>query len=91
MRVIGLPGETIDFSGEVILVDGVAPPMPAALSGLKLRSLPSIDESMRPTVSSVVLGPDSYFVVGDEPEHAYDSRFWGALERGQILGKMVRP
>ena len=36
---------------------------------------------------SVTLGRDEYFVLGDNPSSAYDSRYWGGLPRKNILGK----
>jgi signal peptidase I len=32
---------------------------------------------------------DSYYVLGDNVEGAYDSRYWGALPRKNILGKVL--
>jgi signal peptidase I len=35
----------------------------------------------------LVLGPDQYFVMGDNRNDSNDSRFWGTVERKRIIGK----
>jgi signal peptidase I len=35
----------------------------------------------------VVVPPDSYFAMGDNRDSSLDSRYWGFVPRGNIIGK----
>ena len=91
MRVVALPGETISFSDGHILIDGtpaVPPPQVAAIHFKDLGSKP-FSSSAGPIIHPYTVPKDCYYVVGDNPLAAYDSRMWGALPRGNILGRVL--
>jgi signal peptidase I len=73
-RIIGLPGETIEISNGQVQVDGVPLEEPYVL----YESHYSVHYE---------LGPDDYFVLGDNRPNSDDSHNWGTLERDQIVGK----
>ncbi len=83
-RVIGLPGDTVDVSnGKVMITEN------GKTETLNENSyLPGITTS-----GSVhtTLGPNDYFVMGDNRPFSYDSRSWGILPKDDIIGKaMIR-
>jgi len=45
-------------------------------------------ESTTPA-KSITLGDDEYFVMGDNSERSFDSRYFGPIKRSSILGKVV--
>lgn len=82
-RIIGLPGDRVVISGGKITVFNNAHP-----GGLTL------DEKYLGTRFTsgnvdVTLDPSQYFVLGDNRNFSFDSRSWGDVQRGEIVG-MVR-
>lgn len=75
-RVIGLPGEEIVVSGTSVYVGG------RYLS----ESYVAQGESAS-TWGPFVLGPDEYLMLGDNRTNSNDSRFFGPVLRGAIIGK----
>ncbi|GAC1567953.1 MAG: signal peptidase I [Ktedonobacteraceae bacterium] len=76
-RVIGIPGDTIRTSSDTVTVDGQAINEPYI-------SLPFNFEN-----NTWKLGPDQFFVMGDNRDNSLDSRSWGPLDRSYIIGKAV--
>ncbi len=76
-RVIGLPGETVTLREGGLLVDGLP------------VSEPYLEQSARSGQSfgPLLVGPDSYFLMGDNRGRSADSREWGAAPRGLIKGR----
>ena len=82
-RIVGLPGELIEFKGGKILIDG---------RELPENYLPPETETwpMKASLRSHKIPPRHYFVLGDNRANSTDSRMYGSLERGSFYG-LVRP
>jgi len=80
-RVIGLPGETVQIIEEVVYIDGVALEGEAGMAHVTLAGLAS---------KPIVLGPNEYFVLGDNRDSSEDSRFSniGNVKGEEILGRV---
>jgi signal peptidase I len=78
-RVIGLPGDTVEIRHGVVWVSG------APLAEPYLAAPPNRLENFAP----VKVPPASYFVLGDNRENSYDSRYWGFVPRSAIIGTPV--
>jgi signal peptidase I len=77
-RVVGLPGETVEFSGGILLVNGK--PLPE----------PYLTEAECDWVAPPhALGSQDYYVVGDNRTMPYELHEKGAANRNRILGKAM--
>jgi len=83
-RVIGLPGETVVLSGQKVTVLNAAHPQGFTLSEpyLDPANLAGSNEL------TMKLGPDEFFVLGDNRRVSADSRIWGSLPRKDIVGRV---
>jgi signal peptidase I len=79
-RIIGLPGESIDIQGNVVII--------TAQDGTKTTlDEPYIKSMALNTSLTEVLGDREYFVMGDNRDASSDSRMWGVLNKDKIVGR----
>ncbi|WP_060687054.1 signal peptidase I [Ardenticatena maritima] len=74
-RVIGLPGETVEVRQGQVYINGQP-----------------LEEPWKPnpgsyTKTPITLGPDEYYVLGDNRNNSSDSHLWGPIHRNRIIGK----
>ena len=83
-RVIGLPGETVTISGSKVTILNAQNP-----DGFTLEE-PYIDPKNATDGESLErkLGPNEYFVLGDNRRVSSDSRIWGNLPGADISGRV---
>ncbi len=78
-RIIGLPGDTVEIRGGKVIVNG------------KILTEPEISGPTETTDVrglKTVVGPDSYFVLGDNRSHSRDSREIGTIPKVNISGRV---
>jgi signal peptidase I len=83
-RVIGLPGERISSLGDTIYINdrAVAEPWLAAMNATSTCPQPSFD------VPNTKIPSGQYFVMGDCRGNSSDSRVWGTVPVGNIIGRV---
>lgn len=80
-RVIGLPNETVSINRGVVTVTT------AEGEKLSLDEPYAVNEDATYT-KNVSLLPNEYFVMGDNRPNSSDSRVWGPLPAGDIIGRV---
>lgn len=74
-RVIGLPGDTVESNDGHIVINGQA-----------LKE-PYLHDVFTGPVEKTTIGPDHYWVMGDNRTNSRDSRFFGAIPKSLIIGR----
>ena len=82
-RVVGLPGETIEYKGGKLYVNGEE----TAEEFLNKEYVESYGDSFMADVAPITLGEDEYFCLGDNRPHSSDSRYYGPFKKSQIVAK----
>lgn len=83
-RVIGLPGETVEIKDRHITIYNEEHPNGEVLAESYLDELTPGDSS-----DYVTLGPDEYYVMGDNRDKSLDSRVIGPQPRSAIVGRVL--
>ncbi len=81
-RIIGLPGESIKITNNKILIDNKLLEEDYIPSNFQTYVANNPD-----TTLEIKLGPEEYFVMGDNREHSHDSRIIGAIKINEIVGR----
>jgi signal peptidase I len=78
-RIIGLPGETVTVAAGKVYITGAA-------GKKELLDEPYLKQQTIKDGSRKV-GPDEYFVMGDNRLVSYDSRYWGPVNKKFLRGR----
>jgi signal peptidase I len=77
-RVIGLPGETVEGRGGHIYVSGHLLSEPYLPPGVVIGDFPP-----------VLVPPHHLWLMGDNRAHSSDSRYFGPVDEGKLIGRAV--
>jgi signal peptidase I len=79
-RVVAVEGQTIELRGHTLLIDGQPVEDPHAHY---------VNSGPGSSFGPVTVPKDHVFVMGDNRDQSYDSRFWGAVPLDDIKGKAL--
>ena len=88
-RVIGLPGETVEYTGNQLYINEKAMNEPFLNEEYKKSYKEDTGTNFTSDVAPITLGDDEYYCLGDNRPRSSDSRVYGAFHKAQIKSKGV--
>lgn len=89
MRVIGLGGDKLQIKDKQIFVNDRLLDEPY-VQHRETTIMPAA-ASNRDNMSPIKIPEDSIFVMGDNRDRSFDSRFWGSVKSKDVVGLLVGP
>jgi signal peptidase I len=83
-RVIGVPGDVVEGKEKKVYVNGKLYENPHEVH--KEKDIIPKEMNPRDTFGPITVPANSYFMMGDNRDRSYDSRFWKFVRRDQIKG-----
>lgn len=88
-RIVALPGETLRVADGALIINGVRTPV-YNRAGEITYTVESAGSFLRNPEDSVTVPVGSYFLMGDNSAHSFDSRFRGCISAASIFGRASR-
>jgi signal peptidase I len=79
-RIVAGPGDTLSIRGGHPVVNGVEKENEPYIEPCGANPMCNLPKT-------ITIPPDHYFMMGDNRGHSDDSRFWGPVPRGWLIGK----
>lgn len=96
-RCIGVPGDTIEVRNKVLYVNHKLVPDPphgkhidtTATGQQNIQPRQLGEKDSRDNFGPYIVPRDTYFMMGDNRDNSYDSRYWGPVNKNLILGEAI--
>jgi signal peptidase I len=80
-RIIAKPGDLVAIKNKQVFVNG------SPIGDSHARHGDTAFQARRDSMPAMTVAPDTYFVLGDNRDESYDSRFFGTIPKNKILGR----
>ncbi len=88
-RVIGLPGDEVEIIGKRVYVNGMVQQgwWPEYHADIRIIPAGGTSADQRDYFGPVRVPEGSFFMMGDNRDSSFDSRYWGFVDRNEIYGR----
>ncbi len=87
MRIIAVEGDIIESKDKVVYVNGKSVVEPYAYHSD--RNIRPANSDVRDNFGRLIIPANKVFVMGDNRDQSYDSRYWGFVDLSHIIGKAL--
>jgi signal peptidase I len=91
-RCIAIEGQTVEIRNKQLYVDGKLVPMPPEGKHDDPSMIPymeGVQGGRRDNMPLIKVPPGKMFMMGDNRDNSFDSRFWGFLDRDKVMGRAL--
>ena len=83
-RIIAVAGDNVEIRGKKIFVNGAEKQIV-----IRDERIFSAEFTERDNMAKITVPDDSFFLLGDNFDRAYDSRFFGVVKSENLVGKII--